>query len=75
MPAGRTAKAHLAIARRSGRLFARVIHRSSAFCVSVVIGALAGGVALDVMYGVDSIPGQLAAAGAVWSALVIIDAI
>jgi uncharacterized membrane protein len=31
----------------------------------VVNGALAGGVALAVMYGVHSIPGQLAAAGAV----------
>ena len=37
----------------------------------VVIGALAGGVALAVMYGVHSIPGQLAAAGAVCHALVI----
>ena len=38
----------------------------------VVIGALAGGVALAVIYGVHSIPGQLAAAGAVCYALVII---
>jgi hypothetical protein len=38
----------------------------------VVVGALAGGVALAVMYGVHSIPGQLAAAGAVCYALVII---
>ncbi|WP_429290526.1 anthrone oxygenase family protein [Paraburkholderia sp. CI3] len=38
----------------------------------VVIGALAGGVALAVMYGVHSIPGQLAAAGAVCYALIII---
>jgi hypothetical protein len=38
----------------------------------VVIGALAGGVALAVMYGVHSIPGQLAAAGAVGYALVLI---
>jgi hypothetical protein len=38
----------------------------------VVIGALAGGVALAVMYGVHSIPGQLAAAGAVGYALVIV---
>jgi hypothetical protein len=37
----------------------------------VIIGALAGGVALAVMYGVRSIPGQLAAAGAVCYALVI----
>jgi uncharacterized membrane protein len=38
----------------------------------VVVGALAGGVALAVMYGVHSVPGQLAAAGAVCYALVII---
>jgi hypothetical protein len=38
----------------------------------VVIGALAGGVALAVMYGVHSLSGQLAAAGAVCYALVII---
>jgi Domain of unknown function (DUF1772) len=38
----------------------------------VVVGALAGGVALTMMYGVHSIPGQLAAAGAVCCALVII---
>ena len=38
----------------------------------VVVGALAGGAALAVMYGVHSIPGQLAAAGAVCYALVII---
>jgi uncharacterized membrane protein len=38
----------------------------------VVVGALAGGVALAVMYGVHSIPGQLAAAGAVCYALVLI---
>jgi uncharacterized membrane protein len=38
----------------------------------VVIGALAGGVALAVMYGVHSIPGRLAAAGAVCYALVVI---
>jgi uncharacterized membrane protein len=41
----------------------------------VVIGALAGGVALAVIYGVHSIPGQLAAAGAVCYALVIIIAV
>jgi uncharacterized membrane protein len=35
----------------------------------VVNGALAGGVALAVMYGVHSIPGQLAATGAVCYAL------
>jgi uncharacterized membrane protein len=38
----------------------------------VVMGALAGGVALAVMYGVHTKPGQLAAAGAVCYALVII---
>jgi hypothetical protein len=38
----------------------------------VIIGALVGGVALAAMYGVYSIPGQLAAAGAVCYALVII---
>jgi uncharacterized membrane protein len=38
----------------------------------VVIGALAGGVALAVMYGVHTKPGQLAAAGAACYALVII---
>jgi hypothetical protein len=38
----------------------------------VIIGALAGGVALAVMYGVYSIPGRLAAAGAVFYGLVII---
>jgi uncharacterized membrane protein len=38
----------------------------------VIIGALAGGIALAVRYGVHSIPGQLAAAGAVGYALVII---
>jgi uncharacterized membrane protein len=41
----------------------------------VVYGALAGGVALAVIYGVHSIPGQLAAAGAVCYALVIIIAV
>ena len=38
----------------------------------VVIGALAGGIALAVMYGIHSISGQLAAAGAVCYALVLI---
>jgi hypothetical protein len=38
----------------------------------VIIGALVGGAALAVMYGVHSIPGQLAAEGAVCYALVII---
>jgi uncharacterized membrane protein len=38
----------------------------------VVIGALAGGVALAVIYGVHSIPGQFAAAGALCYVLVII---
>jgi hypothetical protein len=38
----------------------------------VVIGALAGGVALAVMYGVHSIPGQLTATGALCYALVLV---
>jgi hypothetical protein len=38
----------------------------------VVIGALAGGAILAVRYGVHSIPGQLAATGALCYALVII---
>jgi uncharacterized membrane protein len=38
----------------------------------VVIGALAGGVALAAIYGIYSVPGRLAAAGAVFYALVII---
>jgi hypothetical protein len=38
----------------------------------VVVGVLAGGVALAVIYGVHSISGQLAAAGAACYALVII---
>jgi len=38
----------------------------------VFVGALAGGVALVVMYGVHSISGQLAGTGAVYYALVII---
>jgi len=41
----------------------------------VVIGALAGGVALAVIYGVHSLPGQLAAAGAVCYGLVLIVAL
>jgi uncharacterized membrane protein len=41
----------------------------------VVIGALAGGVALAVIYGIHSIAGQLAAAGAVCYAFVIIIAV
>ena len=41
----------------------------------VVIGALAGGVGLAAMYGVHSIAGQLAAAGAVGYAFVIIIAL
>jgi uncharacterized membrane protein len=41
----------------------------------VVIGALVGGVGLAVIYGVHSIPGQLAATGAVCYALVIIIAV
>jgi uncharacterized membrane protein len=38
----------------------------------VVMGAVAGGVALAVIYGVHSLPGQLAAVGAVCYALVIV---
>ena len=41
----------------------------------VVIGALAGGVALTAIYGARSIPGQLAAAGAICYALVLIIAV
>jgi uncharacterized membrane protein len=41
----------------------------------VVIGALAGGVALAAIYGAHSLPGQLAAAGAVCYALVLIIAV
>ena len=41
----------------------------------VVYGALAGGIALAAMYGVHSIPGQLAAAGAICYALVLIIAV
>ena len=41
----------------------------------VVIGALTGGMALAVMYGFHSVPGQLAAAGAICYALVLIIAV
>jgi uncharacterized membrane protein len=41
----------------------------------VVYGALAGGIALAAMFGVHSIPGQLAAAGAICYALVLIIAV
>jgi uncharacterized membrane protein len=41
----------------------------------VVNGALAGGVALAVIYGIHSIAGQLAAAGAVCYALVLVVAV
>jgi uncharacterized membrane protein len=41
----------------------------------VVYGALVGGIALAAMYGVHSIPGQLAGAGAICYALVIIIAV
>jgi Domain of unknown function (DUF1772) len=47
-------------------------HTFDPYMPIVVIGALAGGAALAVMYGVHSIPGQLAAAGAVCYALVIV---
>jgi uncharacterized membrane protein len=42
---------------------------------TVVIGALAGGVGLAAIYGAHSIPGQLAAAGAICYALVLIIAL
>ena len=47
-------------------------HTFDPYMPIVVVGALAGGVALAVMFGVHSIPGQLAAAGAVCYALVLI---
>jgi hypothetical protein len=47
-------------------------HTFDPYMPIVIVGALAGGVALAVMYGVHSIPGQLAAVGAVCYALVII---
>jgi uncharacterized membrane protein len=47
-------------------------HTFEPYMPIVVVGALAGGVALAVMYGVYSISGQLAAAGAVCYALVLI---
>jgi uncharacterized membrane protein len=47
-------------------------HTFDPYMPIVIIGALAGGVALAMMYGVHSIPGQLAAAGAVCYALVLI---
>ena len=50
-------------------------HTFNPYMPIVVIGALAGGVALAVIYGVHSIPGQLAAAGAVCYALVLIIAV
>jgi uncharacterized membrane protein len=47
-------------------------HTFDPYIPIVVVGALAGGVALSVMYGVHSTSGQLAAAGAVGYALVLI---
>lgn len=47
-------------------------HTFDPYMPIVVVGALAGGVALAGMYGVHSISGQLAAAGAVCYALVLI---
>jgi hypothetical protein len=41
----------------------------------VVVGALAGGVALAAIYGAHSIPGELATAGAICYALVLIIAV
>ena len=46
-------------------------HTFDPYMPIVVIGAVAGGVALAVMYGLHSISGQLAAAGAACYALVI----
>lgn len=48
-----------------------VNHTFDPYLPIVIIGALAGGVSLAVMFGVHSIPGQLAAAGAVCNALAI----
>jgi uncharacterized membrane protein len=50
-------------------------HTFNPYMPIVVYGALAGGIALAAMYGVHSIPGQLAAAGAICYALVIIIAV
>jgi uncharacterized membrane protein len=47
-------------------------HTFDPYMPIVVVGALAGGVALAVMYGVHSTSGQLAAAGAVCYALILI---
>ncbi|MGA8306330.1 MAG: DUF1772 domain-containing protein [Candidatus Acidiferrales bacterium] len=47
-------------------------HTFDPYMPIVMIGALAGGVALAVLYGVHSIPGQLSVAGAACHALVII---
>src|ERR1700722_4395720 len=47
-------------------------HTFDPYMPIVVVGALAGGIALAVMYGIHSISGQLAAAGAVCYALVLI---
>ena len=50
-------------------------HTFDPYMPIVVIGALAGGVALALMYGVHSIPGKLALAGAACYALVLIIAV
>ena len=47
-------------------------HTFDPYMPIVVVGALAGGIALAVRYGIHSISGQLAAAGAVCYALVLI---
>ena len=47
-------------------------HTFDPYMPIVIVGALAGGIALAVMYGVHSICGQLAAAGAVCYALVLV---
>jgi uncharacterized membrane protein len=46
-------------------------HTFDPYMPIVVVGALAGGIALAVMYGIHSISGQLAAAGAVCYGLVL----
>jgi len=47
-------------------------HTFDPYMPIVIVGALAGGIALAVRYGIHSISGQLAAAGAVCYALVLI---
>jgi len=47
-------------------------HTFDPYMPIVVIGAVAGGIVLAAMYGIHSVPGQLATAGAVGYALVIV---